>query len=292
MSSLTDKPKEKYPFVTTEITLFLFSLALFTNLPAMNNLILTKMCYEKFKDMDFCQNTSNPNIGDDDYIQSHVATYSIYNTIAYFIPACFAAIMAGSWGDKFDRKFPLLIPPCGQIITSTSFALFAYYLKEAPTWIFPIISIPGGLAGGEVIVISSSIAYVVAISDQENRIRKISIMQAMIVIPSTIGPQISLALKYHFGSPSVFFFSTGLGVLTLLYNIFFLKPNYPEKVEKKTLKNLMNIQHIVASAKVIFRPRKNNRRKYIILMLTAMFCYFFVFSGKFCVLFFKEKLPI
>ncbi|KAG1676998.1 Proton-coupled folate transporter [Nymphon striatum] len=130
-----ERTRENFPLVTAEITLFLYSLIKFCVTPAAKNLLLTKACYEKFSDMEYCLNTSNTDIGKDDYVQDRIATYNIYGSLGYFLPAGIAAIFVGSWGDKFGRKFPLLIPPFGIVIRARN--LLYLFVKDAPlSWTY------------------------------------------------------------------------------------------------------------------------------------------------------------
>lgn len=152
--------KQKYPAVTSEVTLFLFSLGLFAVLPTSNNMLLTKVCLQHFGGnstevdqgvsmMEFCRNTSNPEVGKNDYVQEQQTRWNMFISLAYFIPAFITAIYAGSWGDKLGRKFPLLTPPPGFIITCIALAVFDLYIDDLPMYFLILASCINGLAGGE-----------------------------------------------------------------------------------------------------------------------------------------------
>ncbi|KAG1688816.1 Proton-coupled folate transporter [Nymphon striatum] len=272
--------RKPFPLVTAEITLFLFSLISFCVTPAAKNLLLTKACYEKFNDMDYCSNTSNSDIGQDDYVQDRVAKYNMYSNVGNLVPSGIAVIFAGSWGDNFGRKLPLLIPPFGMAISSIVYMLFAIYLKDAPIWMHVVANIASGITGGELVAISASFCYVISISNAKYRIIRLSILEGMIIVPAMIGPLISEALKVRFGNYPTFILCIVLSAVTLLYNVLFLIEIKPDDAKEKTLKNLLNIRHFIDSGKVLIRPRPNNRRKYILLTLLALCLHFFAANGR------------
>lgn len=273
--------RRTYPIVTAEIPLFLFGLALHTYIPAFKNILLTKVCLDRFdNNLTFCLNTSNPEVGKNDYVQTNVSRWDLYGSLFYYIPACFTAIYIGSWGDRFGRKFPLLLPPAGFFLYLVFLGFFDLYITEMPIWTTAVTNFANGIAGGELIMISLSISYVVSISNFEYRIRRISVIQAMVTIGATVGPLIGLALKNRFGSFAVFFGAAAMCVLSFLYSLLCLKRVDPEEPQVLNLRNLFSMSHIKEGLYVCVRPRPDSRRKYLVIMLGVTLTYFFTSNGK------------
>ncbi|KAG1674567.1 Proton-coupled folate transporter [Nymphon striatum] len=196
--------KQLLETISVEPILCLYSFCFYANQPTLKNLTLTKVCLLKFKDLDFCKNTSDPIIGKDDFVQTNTSHWELYLTIARFLPAVLVTLYAGSWGDKFGRKFPLLIPPLGLAVASLGYVFFDLHIERFPLWTLVLSQFATGITGGELVMISASLSYLVVVFDVESRIQRISILQAMVLIGSSIGPSISGVLRDIYGDYAVF----------------------------------------------------------------------------------------
>ncbi|KAG1674566.1 Proton-coupled folate transporter [Nymphon striatum] len=208
--------KQLLETISVEPILCLYSFCFYANQPTLKNLTLTKVCLLKFKDLDFCKNTSDPIIGKDDFVQTNTSHWELYLTIARFLPAVLVTLYAGSWGDKFGRKFPLLIPPLGLAVASLGYVFFDLHIERFPLWTLVLSQFATGITGGELVMISASLSYLVVVFDVESRIQRISILQAMVLIGSSIGPSISGVLRDIYGDYAVFIM-TGVWVLKYLF---------------------------------------------------------------------------
>ncbi|CAM1327935.1 Uncharacterised protein g9634 [Pycnogonum litorale] len=282
--------RNRYRTVTAEPMLFIFSLSVLINSSTNAKLILTKTCYDKYEDLEYCMNSTNPDIGDDDYVQKHSSRWILYMNLASFIPGMLIAIYAGSWGDKFGRKFPLLIPPIGQCLTCVSLALASRYIKSVPIWTFVLSIIPSGLSGGELVVISGCFSYVVNICKPEDRIRRLSVLQAMIQFASAIGPLICLGILSVSSNFVVYCTTSGLALISLLYACFVLQRVDPVGgAEPINFKSLFEIQHVVEGLTVIFKKRDGDGRKSILILFFIFIIYFFMYYGTVTILYLYVK---
>ncbi|KAG1675719.1 Proton-coupled folate transporter [Nymphon striatum] len=256
-------------------------LLFYANQPTLKNLTLTKVCLLKFKDLDFCKNTSDPIIGKDDFVQTNTSHWELYLTIARFLPAVLVTLYAGSWGDKFGRKFPLLIPPLGLAVASLGYVFFDLHIERFPLWTLVLSQFATGITGGELVMISASLSYLVVVFDVESRIQRISILQAMVLIGSSIGPSISGVLRDIYGDYAVFIMTGIISVLIFVYTILVLKNIQPVGGGVSfTLKNAFDLNHVKDSVLVIIKPRTKGRRNLVLTIVGMSGFYFFNISNE------------
>lgn len=253
--------------ISVEPTLFLYSLAVFMNAPTLQNLTFTKICLETGGEIDYC--VHNITAREDEDVQKWTSHWMLYTTIAFLAPASIMSMYAGSWGDRLGRKIPLVIPPIGFIITVISYALFSLYIQSSPLWTIPFIAAVNGLCGGEITMIASSVSYITSVSNNENRIQRLAIVEGMITMGATLGPLASGFLATHYGHTVVFFTVSGFIFASLIYTIFFVH-DIKINAERQSFKTLFSLRHIQEAVVICFKPRlRNDKRSFIILSLIA-----------------------
>ncbi|CAM1304992.1 Uncharacterised protein g3932 [Pycnogonum litorale] len=271
--------KKKYRAITTEPILFLYSLALFTSTPTTSKLLLIKVCLTKFHKIEYCRNTSNPDIGDDDYIQDHTAKWSLYNSLAYFLPALMTVLYAGSWGDKFGRKFPLLFPPVGFVMSALGLAFVGKYIETAPLWAFTVSQIPSGLFGGELVIIASSFSYLSDVTDAGNRIKRLSVLQTMLTLAGVVGPLLSLGILRISDEFAVYCTTSALAIMSLIYTCFVLQRIDPVGGAKPiNLRTIFGNENVIEGIGIVFKRRDGDKRKIILLLFTVFTIFVFTIS--------------
>lgn len=254
--------------ITVEPVLFLYSFGVFMNAPTLQNLMFTRTCLETGAPIDFCLH--NITAREDENVQRWTSHLMMYTTIAFLTPASIMAMYTGSWSDRMGRKLPLIIPPIGFIITAMAYAAVNMYIESSPLWAIPFIAVINGLCGGEITMIAASVSYVISVSDVENRIQRLAVVEGMIAMGATLGPLASGFLTTHSGHTPVFFTVAGLVFLSLLYAVFCIKEIKPGTGRAPPSRHLFSLMHIKEAVAICFKSRpRTDRRCYIVLSLIA-----------------------
>lgn len=266
--------------MSVEPVLFLFSFCFYTNSAILKNMTLTKICNVKFENVSFCRNTSNPDIGKDDFVQSVVSHWQMYLTITGFLSSVTISLYAGSWGDKFGRKFPLLLPPIGLFISSVSFALFDLNIAKSPLWSLLLAQLAQGIFGGEMVMISASVAYIVTVCAPDQKVQRLSVLQSTIIFGATVGPFLSNIVRENSGDYGVFIMTASAAALCFLYTLLVLR-NVPPKDGgiAMSLKELWRLDHLKDSLVVAFRPRESGVRQVVLILVGFTAFHFYNDSG-------------
>uniref|UniRef100_A0AC34FRP0 MFS general substrate transporter n=1 Tax=Panagrolaimus sp. ES5 TaxID=591445 RepID=A0AC34FRP0_9BILA len=74
-------------------------------------------------------------------VQEHSAEWSLYNSLAYLIPAIIADTVLGAFGDKYGRQMNILLGIAGIAISEYSYSLALSYDVAAPYWITTVVGI-------------------------------------------------------------------------------------------------------------------------------------------------------
>lgn len=264
-----------YKTITVEPALFLFSFGYFLYYLTVQDLIYTKVCFEKFNDTNFCAN--NATAKEDKSNQTEASHWMMYMAVLYMIPATITTIYSGAWGDRLGRKIPLIIAPIGFAFTSIGCMLYSIYMKTLPLWILLIIAIIGGLGGGEITILAGSVTYVSSVSTREKRIFRLAILEAMLTIGGILGTFFSGIITKNIGHYAVFITSAGSAILCLLYVVLFVK-NIKEEKELVNTRHLLSLAHVKESFVTCFKRRPNtDSRLYIIISFLIMAAnYYFI----------------
>uniref|UniRef100_A0A914XUW6 Uncharacterized protein n=1 Tax=Panagrolaimus superbus TaxID=310955 RepID=A0A914XUW6_9BILA len=98
-------------------------------------------------------------------VQEHSAEWSLYNSLAYLIPAIIADTVLGAFGDKYGRQMNILLGIAGIAISEYSYSLALSHDVAAPYWITTVVGIFTGFTGYIAMVPVSCNAYLADITD-------------------------------------------------------------------------------------------------------------------------------
>lgn len=92
-----------------------------------------------------CYHIDNTKI--ENKVQQHSAEWSLYNSLAYLIPAIIADTVLGAFGDKYGRQMNILLGIAGIAISEYSYSIALSYDVAAPYWITTVVGIFTGFTG-------------------------------------------------------------------------------------------------------------------------------------------------
>ncbi|KAK3702648.1 hypothetical protein RRG08_042636 [Elysia crispata] len=263
--------------VTVEPIVFFYMFGVFLQYTAFLSLTYDKSCLMLYN-ATFCNAMENRSFQDEhqieqDNIQAEASYWLIVTNVAMTVPAILSVFFfMGPWGDKIDRKLPLLFPCAGAFLYSISNVVNSHFLS----WPIPIL-IPGlilnGLCGGYGTMLMASYSYATHISMENNRMVRVGIVGAMIYMAATISVFISGLLVQLIGHVNVFFIVSGCMGAGFMYGVFILPSVVPDGQEHKEDKSWCDI-FVFSTARdtwaFISRPRAANQRLWLALEITIL----------------------
>lgn len=97
--------------------------------------------------------------------QKHSAEWSLYNSLAYLIPAIIADTILGSYGDKYGRQLNILLGIAGIAVSEYSYSVALSNSVAAPYYVTTIVGIFTGFTGYIAMVPVSCNAYLADITE-------------------------------------------------------------------------------------------------------------------------------
>lgn len=190
----------------------------------------------------------------------------------------------------YDRKWPLLLPACGMVLASIVYILMSVY-ESIPVSMIVLASFLSGIFGGFVSCIMAVMSYISAISSEESRSLRVNMLEAMTFVGGTIGPFIGGALLGATGShAAVFLVILAFYVIVIAYVVLCvpsIKHTNTSTGDSFTLTSgnacakLFSCHHFESSLRTCFRPRPNNRRRSLLLLLASALITMTITAGLF-----------
>ncbi|XP_072020264.1 proton-coupled folate transporter-like [Amphiura filiformis] len=126
------------------------------------------------------RNTSNPYYVRLQDVQAEVAYWQMIITLSGTLPALFVAPFLGAWSDTVGRKVVLGLNTLGFVCYVTGF-LLTYHLM-LPIWVIPVSFSFSGLTGGYGLLNAQAFAYLSDVTNNQNRLLRIAILQGSLSI--------------------------------------------------------------------------------------------------------------
>nr|ALS04330.1 proton-coupled folate transporter-like protein [Acartia pacifica] len=229
MAALCDKINRlRFP-ITIEPLVLLYTVSVGLNEVIRSNLIISKICLSKLNyNSTICDNLSEDNNTQyQDEVQKHVTDYeSVYSSLA-FIPRILYGLLAGTWSDKHGRKPLLVLPMVGQLCASLSYA-FNYFFLESLPWQLISLEFLNELAGTYVVYYMAEYTYIADITTEDSRTFRLSIVDGMDYVSTSVGTYISGLLFLYGGYYAVFGSSAICCILTLVILAVWVKESLPK----------------------------------------------------------------
>ncbi|KAG0723304.1 Proton-coupled folate transporter [Chionoecetes opilio] len=263
--------------VTVEPVLFLYMLGMFILLPALQDLIYTKVCLEKFS-RDVCDDLySGNNSVALDTVQTDSSHWILGSTLCLALTSIVTAQFLGSWSDTFGRKIPMLLPPLGAVFASFVYIVMSVKMTEAPVSLVLLASAITGIGGGFTSCIMTCMSYVAQVSDTQTRTVHVGILESMIYVGGTLGPMLGGWLQQAWGRSTTFTFIMAIHSAIIVYIVIFVRNIRPRRpAEESWVKSGCSFHHLRRSVTTVLKQRQENRRTCLLWLLAAasvvMFC--------------------
>lgn len=273
------EPRKWHDYITVEVTMFLYMMAFMLTTVVEQVFFVYKACTVDHKYSDeICRNIQDhENIKKE--VQRTVSLFHQWDNIAGHVIPIILALFLGSWSDKRGRKLPLMMGLFGKLIYSVMIIVNA----NQPTWplhyVIYTATIPMAFTGADLAIFAACFAYISDISSVKNRTLRITVLDAayLSTMPTgvAIGSQLFKLVGHSFGW--MFAINASLLLLSLIYTFFRLKWQTTDTQRpisdigySNLLGDFFNREHLAKSLNTIMRPRAENRRAIIWILLFAM----------------------
>ncbi|OQR80013.1 proton-coupled folate transporter-like [Tropilaelaps mercedesae] len=240
-----------------EPVLFLTFMSMYMEVSLVQQLITRKVCLREFID---CEHTNST-------LQNHAASPYItaYNAELSLL-TLFVALWFGSWADKYGRRRMMILPSIGSILSTLNFIVASYFIKESPI----MVMVSAGVIGcstGTLGVSATCFGLVSDVTSAERRSTRVAVMEAMIFTGGALGFYIVGFMVPRAGFIATFSLELSIHLIILLYIIIVIRE--PERIRQHELSttSVMSLHHVLSMARTITRPRENNYRSTLILLL-------------------------
>ncbi|RUS72840.1 hypothetical protein EGW08_019405 [Elysia chlorotica] len=251
--------------VTVEPLVFFYMFGVFLQFTAFLSMTYDKTCLMLYNST-FCIDMDNRSFQEEhkteqDNIQSEASYWLIVTNVAMTVPAILSVFFfMGPWGDKVDRKLPLLFPCVGAFFYSLSNIVNAQFMS----WPIPIL-MPGlilnGLCGGYATMLMAAYSYITHISKESNRMVRVGVVGAVIYMAATASVFISGLLVQLIGHVNVFVLVSGCMGKSFKLGINILNKSWCDKFVLSTVRDTWAF---------IKRPRAANQKLLLALEITIL----------------------
>ncbi|XP_019870843.2 proton-coupled folate transporter isoform X2 [Aethina tumida] len=281
--------KEKFTdflkLITVEPTMILYMMAFMTTTVVEQAFFVYKACtVDHNLNKTVCDNISDEKYSDiNKEVQITVSTFHLWNDVGGHVGQIILAFFMGAWSDKRGRKITLLLGLIGKLYYSFMVVINALQ----PTWPLMYVvytaTIPMAFTGADVAIFSAAFSYIADISNQESRTMRVTILEVcyLATMPTGIALGSYLFRKVVNQSYSIMFtINCTLLVLAIFYSLIRLK--WRTNPRQRPLREASNIfldffdyNHVIKTARTLYKKRPKNRRRYLIMLIIMMAFYTF-----------------
>ncbi|KAG1686781.1 Proton-coupled folate transporter [Nymphon striatum] len=262
------------------MALYLFSSYLSGTLNV--TILMERICtWQKGQPEEVCKSIFD----NDAYAQLRIESQKVANTILLannFVlttPGIFLAVLTGPWSEKYGRKAPIIIPLIGGLINFIMLAFMAHF-KELPPYFFICATIPNGVMGG-FIHMMTLLSYVADVTSKKDRTVKYVFIEGVCFLANPLGQLTGGFIYKKFGLVTVYIIASTSMLCALLYAIFFLKETRGLECNltvREYIREFFRVRSVKDCFYVMTKKRESNgRRKLLLLLLTfSVFTFYIV----------------
>jgi PCFT/HCP family folate transporter-like MFS transporter 1/3 len=261
--------------ITVEPVLLFYMLAIFMQYGIFQDLVYEKVCRTTFN-VTVCENLHDAKYSEClDTVQNDASMWILSSSVSLALPSIMSANFLGSWGDRFGRKLPLILPSVGGLLSALVYVWMSLYNLSGPVWPIVIASGISGMFGGFVSCIMTVTSYVSSISSQSSRTARVALIEAMSFIGGTVGPFAGGGLLSISSHAVVFCCISTLHMLVIVYVLLCVR----EVVGTETGSSYCSCFHVRDTITTCFRPRDGYKRAHLMCFLVCCLTIMTIITG-------------
>ncbi|XP_069970903.1 proton-coupled folate transporter [Penaeus vannamei] len=210
--------------VTVEPVCFLYAITFGMTMALLPNLWVDKICLVQ---LDYGEETcaslqEGKEPAKQDAVQKMSAQMSLYFQILLFVPAIFANLLLGAWGDMRGRRAPVLAPVVGSLFMALVLMANCYWWSLPPALLL-LAALPAGCTGSMMAVFSGCHAYVGAVAGRRARTLRLSVLGVAMMVCNPVGRAVALLIYDGYGYVAALGCQVGMYVVSIVYILLRLK---------------------------------------------------------------------
>ena len=211
---------------------FLQLAALSTNLYIVPQLVVSKICYQKFNHT-ICTQLGHPRFKThEDYVFEEAAAWNALINFAGFFPAAFLTLPLGAMTDLVSKKKMLLLPAIFNLL-SCVINLFSSVFVSLHVGFLVFASFVTCIFGELPGCVTLCCAYAASTS-LESRTLALTLTMASIELGTGVGSLVSNYLARYYGYSSAFLLASAGLIVALLYLLMLIPPTDDDSIAKKS----------------------------------------------------------
>ncbi|CAH0713367.1 unnamed protein product, partial [Brenthis ino] len=186
------------------------------------------------------------------------------------IPAI-AMLFVGAWSDKTgNRKYLMLIPILGELISAVGLIFATYFFLEWPLWVTALIeALPSAFSGGISIALMGSYSYISDVTTVESRTFRMGCVAVIVTLGIPLGASISGVLLELVGFYGIFGIGAILftfGFIHTYFRIHDVKVVYTEGTCRQKIKQFFDPKNAWDTLSLLFlSPKKQLTQIWLIV---------------------------
>ncbi|KAJ8291210.1 hypothetical protein GJAV_G00022640 [Gymnothorax javanicus] len=263
--------------ITVEPVILLFMTSTFIALPAFQQLVITKVCNEMYRNTTVCARPEHYK-GD-----TEVQKRSSYIILAYAIMLGLVsippALILGSWSDRGGRKLGMVLPNLLSLVASCVLITLSVVESASPYWGMAA-ALATGISGSHVSVFLSCFSYVADVASADSRSKRMALAEAMTFLGGMVGFLLSGFLLQRFDFTVTFGVCCAFNIVNILYVLLWLpRPNLTgpaimadvQEEAGDDHRGLSLMMHIARSFRTVLRKRRDCERQKLHFLVICTF---------------------
>lgn len=189
-------------------------------------------------------------------------------TIVLSLVTLVTGLWFGSWADKYGRKKMMVAPSIGSILSTANFIASSYFITTTPLSLMASALIIG-LSTGTLGVSSTCFGLVSEVTSPERRSARIALMEAMIFTGGAFGFYIVGYFLRRTSFIALFSFELLIHCGVLIYILKVIQEPERSRQTELSTTSVMSLQHIVSMCRTVTRPREQNFRAAVVLLIVS-----------------------